>query len=399
MALSPARLSMVFSCLGHAYMHMFTAFYFVIVLALEQAWMRPYHELIELWTLGAVLVGLGAIPAGWMGDRWSAAGMMVVFYLGLGGSAIACAFLDTPQAMLVGLAAIGFFSSIYHPVGIAWLVQNATKRGAALGINGVFGSVGVAGSALIAGTLVDLYGWQAAFLVPGVVCLMTGVALLAAWRLGFVDDDRRERVEEARPATRDMLRVFAILALTMFMTGLVFNATQVAMPKAFDLRLRDLTGDGLFGIGAMVALVYLVGGLMQLAGGFLADRFPLKPLYILSFLFQVPVLALVAVLAGLPLIVAAMMAVVLSAAALPAENMLLARYTPQRHRSLAYGVKFVLAFGTAPLALQLAAIIEGRTGEFVWLFTLLAAFAAVSTLAALMLPGPLWRQPVPAAAE
>ncbi len=77
-------LSLIFSCLGHAYMHLFTAFYFVIVLALEAVWALPYHELIELWTLGALLVGLGALPAGWLGDRWSAKGMMVVYFLGMG---------------------------------------------------------------------------------------------------------------------------------------------------------------------------------------------------------------------------------------------------------------------------------------------------------------------------
>ena len=72
MSSTGGRVTLAFSCLGHAYMHLFTAFYFVIVLALEADWELPYHELIELWTLGALLVGLGAIPAGWLSDRWSA---------------------------------------------------------------------------------------------------------------------------------------------------------------------------------------------------------------------------------------------------------------------------------------------------------------------------------------
>ncbi len=67
-----AHLPLVFSSLGHCYMHLFTAFYFIIVLALEEAWALPYHELIELWTLGSLMVGLAALPAGWLGDCWSA---------------------------------------------------------------------------------------------------------------------------------------------------------------------------------------------------------------------------------------------------------------------------------------------------------------------------------------
>ena len=399
MSVGSARLSLVFSCLGHAYMHVFTAFYFVIVLALEVDWGLPYHELIELWTLGALLVGLGALPAGWLADRWSASGMMVVFFLGLGLSGIVCGLLDTPAAMVVGLGSVGLFASIYHPVGIAWLVRNAESRGKALGVNGVFGSVGVAMAGLAAGALIDAFGWRAAFMVPGVVSLATGLALLVCLRLGLVVEGAGDRHAEPPPSRGDMQRVFLVLVLTMLAIGLIFQATQAAMPKVFDLRLRDIAGQGTFGIGAIVAGVYLLGGAMQVIGGHLADRYPLKPIYLLALLFQVPVLAAVAGFAGLSLIGAAVLSVLLSAAALPAENMLLARFTPERHRSLAFGIKYVLAFTTAPLAIAFVAFVQERTGEFVWLFLALAAIAAVATVAAAMLPGERRRRPVPLAAE
>ena len=375
-------------------MHMFTALYFVIVLALEPAWDLPYHELIELWTLGAILVGVGALPAGWLADRWSASGMMVVYFIGLGTSGIVCGFLDRPAAMLLGLAAIGLFSSIYHPVGIAWLVRNAEKKGRALGINGIFGSAGVASAALVAGYLIDSFGWRAAFIVPGTVVLVTGLALALCLFLGLVEDSEGVDQEDSRPSRADMLRTFMILAVTMLMTGLIYQATAAAMPKSFDLNLRDIAGSGTFGIGAIVALVYAVGGLTQLAGGYLADRYPLKPLYLIAFLLQIPVLVLFSVAVGLPLIVVAILAVLLSAGALPAENMLLSRYSPQKHQSLAFGVKFVISFGSAPLALQLVAFVQEQTGAFFWLFNILAAFAVVAALAALLLPS---SRPLPAA--
>ena len=40
-------------------MHMFAAFYFVIILSLEQEWKFSYDELISLWTLGALLIFTG----------------------------------------------------------------------------------------------------------------------------------------------------------------------------------------------------------------------------------------------------------------------------------------------------------------------------------------------------
>ena len=59
------RAIMLYSALGHAYFHMFTAFYFVIVLSLELEWRLPYHELVNLWTPGALLVGVFALVAGY----------------------------------------------------------------------------------------------------------------------------------------------------------------------------------------------------------------------------------------------------------------------------------------------------------------------------------------------
>ena len=394
-----ARLPLIFSCLGHGYMHLFTSFYFVIVLALEEAWTLPYHELVELWTLGALLVGLGALPAGWLGDRWSASGMMVVYFVGLGAASILCGFVDGKTALLIGLAAIGLFSSIYHPVGIAWLVRHASARGRALGINGVFGSIGIASAALVAGGLIDLFGWRAAFVVPGVVCLATGLALWLCLRLGYLADGPGHLIKEPAPSRGDMLRVFAILIFTMLCMGLIFQGTQAALPKVFDIRLRDIAGEGIFGVGAIVAAVYTVGGIMQVIGGFMADKYPLKPVYLGAFVLQAPILAAVAVFAGLPLIAVAMLTVTLSTVALPAENMLLARYTPERHRNLAFGVKFVLAFASAPLALYVVAQIQAATSEFVWLFAAMAGLALASTLAALLLPGSWRRAPAPAAAE
>lgn len=382
-----ARLSLIFSCLGHAYMHLFAAFYFIIVLQLEKEWGLAYHEVIELWTLGAFLIGIGAIPAGWLGDRWSAPGMMVVMFIGMGLGSMACGMVNSPAGLLLGLSAIGLFASIYHPVAIAWLVRNAVAQGKALGVNGIFGSMGVAGAGIITGALIDLHSWRAAFIIPGLISLLTGLVLLTLLWRGVIRDDKQDRKPEPSPSRNTMLRGFGILLLTMFAMGIAFNAMQSALPKMFSLRLGDFeqTG-GTFGIGALIAAVYLISGIMQVVGGHLADRYNLKTIYIGGLLLQAPMLVWVAHVAGLPLVVAATMAVFLNSAILPAENMLIARYTPANHRALAYGVKFVLAFTTAPLAVIAVSKFHEMTGEFIWLYWLLAALMVLAFVVAVLLP-------------
>ena len=380
-------MSLVFSCLGHAYMHLFAAFYFIIVLALERAWGLPYHELIELWTLGALLVGLGALPAGWLGDRWSASGMMVIFFVGMGASSIVSGFVTGPRTLMAGLAGIGLFASIYHPVGLAWLVRNSDeRRGKILGINGIFGGIGVGAAALVAGTLIDLWGWRVAFIVPGVVSVITGLILLVCLRLGVIVETGAERPRAVPEARKTMLRGFAVLLLTMFLAAIVYQSTQAALPKLFSLRLGAWLGDGTVGVGALVGFVYGIAGVVQVLGGHLADRYRLKTVYVGFLLLQAPFLVLVAGLGGLPLVGVAALMVVVSVSALPAENMLLARYAPARHHGLAFGAKFILTFGSAPLSLMIVSWVNRLTGDFYWLFAGLAGVIALAALAALMLP-------------
>ena len=140
-----AALALGFSSIGHFFAHLLMLLYPTVVLVLEGRWGMSYGDLLSLSLGGFVLFGLGALPAGWLGDRWSAEGMMVVFFVGTGGAAIATGLTDGPVALAFGLASIGLFGSIYHPVGTAWLVRDAKNRGRALGVNGISGSIGLGG--------------------------------------------------------------------------------------------------------------------------------------------------------------------------------------------------------------------------------------------------------------
>ncbi len=389
-----------FASVGHTLTHLMTAFYFVIVLAIEKEWGRSYGELIQLWTLGSLLMGLGALPAGWLADRWSTRAMMVVMFLGMGASSVVCGIADTPALLWLGLTGIGLFASIYHPVGIAWLVGSAVKQGKALGITGIFGSIGVAAAGLVAGGLTDLFGWRAAFILPGLFTIALGFGLMTCLKLGLMTSEPAVRkVHGPQARNGDMLRGFLILTIGMVCGGLIWQSTQTALPKFFEERIYGIAGEGVFGIGVLVAIVYGVSGLMQVVGGHLADRYSLKPVYILLYAVQIPLLALAAGTAGLPLLMVATLMATFGGASLPAENMLLSRFSPQRHRSLAFGIKYVISFGLAPLALLLVSFVHERSGGFGFLFLIMAALAAVVTVSGLLLPQPRRSpagQPIPA---
>ena len=117
-----------------------------------------------------------AYPAGWLADKWSREGMMIVFFVGIGMASIATAFARTPLQIGLGLFVVGVFAAIYHPVGLAIVVEKWKNTGMRIAVNGVWGNLGVASAALLTGYLIDHGGWRIAFIVPGVFSILVGIA-------------------------------------------------------------------------------------------------------------------------------------------------------------------------------------------------------------------------------
>lgn len=395
MSTRSAGLSLGFSYVGHIYSHLLTLLFPTLVLSIGPEWGMGYEQLLPLALAASILFGAAALPAGWLGDRWSASGMMVIFFLGTGACTVATGFARTPLELALGMAGTGLFASIYHPVGIAWLVRNAKNRGKALGINGVYGSIGVAAGPLVAGVLADLISWRMAFILPGIACFATGIAMALMVRGGSMMETKVDAKVEA-PATRDdIVRAFIVLSVTMVFSGLIYQCLSLAMPKVFSERASEVLGTGSIGVGAAVAAVYLGAGFCQYIGGYLADRYSNKSIYLLTFLLQVPVCVVLAAATGIPAIAFTASLAVMQTLNGPSESILLARYTPAKWRATAFGAKFVLSIGVSAAGVPLIAWIYGATGGFEWLFFVMAAMAAAAAVACLSLPGGRDSTPVP----
>jgi MFS transporter, FSR family, fosmidomycin resistance protein len=390
-------LALIFSSVGHFFAHLLMLLYPTVVLVLEGRWGMSYGDLLSLSLGGFVLFGLGALPAGWLGDRWSAEGMMVLFFIGTGGAAIAAGLTDGPIALTLGLSGIGLFGSIYHPVGTAWLVRNARNRGRAIGMNGIAGSIGLGAAAFVAGALAQIIGWRAAFIIPGALCVITGLVLFSCVRRGNLVPAQTDRHPEPEASRSDVVRTFIVLSFTMLADGTISQALPVALPKAFAAGLTGLTDGGTLDAGGFVTLVFLVAATAQLAGGWLADRFAMKAVYVLAWAVQAPVFLIAAQARDVPLLAAMIAVNYLGVLTIPAENALLARYTPAKWRATAFGAKFLLALGVSTIGIKLVAVIYDSTGSFSPLWLTLGGCAAFVAVAALFLPGRLRRTPLLAA--
>jgi MFS family permease len=380
------RLVVQFSNLGHLFTHLFTLLYATAVLHLPGVFGLPFGEMLGLSSLGLILYGVCALPAGWLADRYSQTGMMVLFFVGIGAGAVVTGLADTPADLWVGLTLIGAFASIYHPVGIAWLLAWARRQGMALGVNGVFGGLGSALAPLFVGAMIDHVSWRAAFLLPGAVALLAGGALALLWWRGTIRDAGADRVPAAPPEAGAALRVFVLLTLTMTAGGFVYGGLTSTMPKLFEDGLGLPLAASYTAIGAVVGLVIGLASFSSVVGGWLAERYSARSIYLVFWALIIAPVALMVGTRGVALVALAAWTMFALSAFSAAENLLVARYTPFRWRSMAFGAKFVLALGVAGLTVRLAGTLYDRDGHFGQLYSLLAAAAVAAVAAALLLP-------------
>src|SRR5690348_4070335 len=169
------RLVVGFLNWAHALDHFVMLIYPTVVIELAAVYGRSYATLIALSTASFVAFGLFSLPAGWLGDHWSRRNLIVAFYLGCGLSLVGAGLAPSLPVLAIALFCLGVFAAIYHPVGTAMIIEHAKERGRTLAFNGVCGNLGVALAAGITAALTAALSWRGAFIVPGLVCLATGI--------------------------------------------------------------------------------------------------------------------------------------------------------------------------------------------------------------------------------
>ena len=403
--MSRDRLSFLFLNVGHFLDHLFMLiFATVAALRLAEEWDMSYSGLIPYATPGFVAFGICAIPAGWIADKWSREGMMIIFFLGIGASSIATALAGSPLEIAAGLFAIGVFAAIYHPVGLAMVVHGRTKTGMPLAINGVFGNLGVAAAALLTGYLIDTGNWRNAFVLPGVVSIGLGVAYAA-----FVWSGRASRASGAAAAKKaapgggassidraTFVRVLSIIVFTTAIGGLIFQSTTFALPKIFDERLTEIAASAT-AVGGYAFLVFAVAALAQLVVGYLVDRHSVRTVFGFVACLQAVFFAIMYQLTGVPALIVAIAFMLVVFGQIPINDVLVGRITRSEWRSRVYALRYIVTFSVMASTLPLIAGIHASWG-FSALFVVMAVAASAIFAAVMVLPrkGAIIGQPVPA---
>lgn len=365
-----------------------------------------YGAIMVLGTAMFLLYGLGALPMGWLQEKFGRKRLMATFFFGTGLALLVAGSAESRPVLAVALAVMGACAAIYHPIGTAALVEAAgDKVGRAVGVNGVFGNIGVACAPVATAFLAAKAGWHWAFLLPGAVCCAVGVL----WLLEpAYDAARHNQAQKPFPVIPRAIvrRAVVVLMSIAAVSGLVFNAFTLVLPKLMQERLAG-SPELLPVVGTLAFLATLCGGLTQFTVGRMIDRRTLKGVFMPLAVLQMPCLVALAFAQGwLVLPLAGVMAASIFGQVTVNETMT-ARYIAPPLRAKLYSIRFTVGFLGAALASPLVGFLHEATGSVAAAMLVLSGFGAITLLAALAFPNrpeelrpELWAQAaVPAAAE
>ncbi len=386
------KLHYLFLNVGHFLDHLFMlVFATVAALSLSKEWGLSYGELIPYSTPGFIAFGAFALPAGWLADRWSREGLITIFFIGIGLAAVATSLAATPLHIGIGLFFVGAFAAIYHPVGIALVLEGHAKTGMRIAINGVWGNMGVAIAALLTAFMIDTTGWRSAFVWPGVFSVALGIAYgLTIWRTAGTDRARKEAAPASQKPPEPLFdralffRVLGVILFTTALGGLVFQSTTFALPKVLDERAGELAATATF-IGWLAFFAFAVGSMGQLVVGSLVDRTSPRTVFMAVAAMQVVFFSLMIGAAGWYAFIFAVAFMLATFGQIPINDVLVGRVAKSHLRGRILALRYTVTITIMASSVPFIAWIHANWG-FDRLFLILACTAGFICLAVATLP-------------
>jgi MFS family permease len=369
--------------LGHAMDHWVIAIFLYTVSVIAGVWGTDWKELTPFAFGASFMFGAGSLVSGKLGDQWGRRAMMIVFFAGMGVSCLLIALCSNKWEIGIALTVMGAFSSIYHPVGIPMIVAGAERPGFVIGVNGLVGNLGVALGASVSVLLATRYGWQAAYLLPAVICLV-GAVLFAKYvpKEEISPAKRKAKILDMPPNM--MARVFFIMTCAAVTGSIVFNFTTNSNGEMLKAKIESLA-DTPWLLSAVLFGVFTIASLAQLIVGHMIDRHPLKTVYMPILLAQIPLFLLAAYSEGWMLVFVTTLFMIFVFGAIPFTDAMIVRYVDDRLRSRVTGMRLAIGFGVSSL------VVAGigpsvKAAGFPAMLTALAVVATLSLLAISFLP-------------
>lgn len=361
---------------------------------------------VQSGMLGSALrlpYGVGALFAGMLADRFGEKRVLILYLLG---SAVTCASFSASNSygpISMQMFVLGSFASMYHPAGLALLANETTleQRARALGMHGVFGSLGIASAPFLAGIVLSFRptAWQGYYLLLAAISGGLGVLLyfqLQQTRPTDAEIRRQPRSDSSAPAADETsFHLWPYLALISgaAFSGIIYGGVLHFLPRylkessANDVILQwtgiRLSGQALGNYAAALALV--CGAFGQWTAGRIARSDRLAWQLAIVYALNIPFLIAMAFLSGPGRLVAASLWAFIHFMNQPLYNSLLPEFLPRNRRSLGFGFSNMMGFGVGALGPPLVGLFDVWFADYTSSYLAMTGFAVVAALMPLLL--------------
>ena len=347
-----------------------------------------YEEIIVYGTLGVILFGAAAPLAGWLADKYSRAILITIYPFGLSLGAMLAAFSSSTEMLGISLGVVGFFAAIYHPVGIAMITKRPGKVGLRLGINGVWGNMGVALAPILTGLLIAFADWRLGFIIPALMCLSFGISQLFA----FIE------LDETRPQTAKMKNnksvsvltegwqtVLLCLSIVTLSGGFIFGSLTFLIPRIFEVNMLQISNDVAI-TGLLAGLVYAIASFSQIGTGWLVDKVP--PKFVLSAmgLGQLIFIYIASQSSDYGLLFIMLAAMIFVFGQVPITDVILVKYVKDSWRGRVLSIKFMVNLSAGASVLPITSILLKNGYDFSFVLQCLALLSVSVIISGLFLP-------------
>ncbi len=389
----------LFLNIGHFLDHFFILiFATAAALSLVTEWQLSYAELIPYSMAGFIAFGLFSLPSGWLADKWSREGMILVFFVGIGLTSIGASTAQSPLEIAIWLFAVGIFASIYHPVGLALIAKGGKNMGMDIAVNGVWGNMGVGFAAFITGLMIDNLGWRFAFWIPGVLSVIIGIAYFFNQKKNILVNFKNENIENTQKnnlsnlKTSDELRslIFRVSMVVFFTTAIssvIFQGTTFAIPKIFEERLSGITSSASV-LGSLALFVFAIASFAQIIVGKLLDKIGPKRVFLIVALIQLTFFILFVDQYNWIALFVALMFMLGAFGQIPINDYMIGKMAKSDFRARVYAVRYVISFAVWVVVVPLISFVHLNYG-FDYLFYILAMCALSIIVAVMILPSKL----------
>ena len=400
--------------LSHFFCHVAILTFPAILILLK----AKFH--VDFATLGIVagvylfLFGAGSLPIGFIADKMNKNLLLRIYLLGISLCSFLAALSGNFYIFAIFIILMGLIGSIYHPVGLSIMSFVKTDKLRGFAIHGIAGTLGVALSAAFAGFLGYYYGYNAPYLVLGLIFLFIFVYSFFVKiesnkienvnnrnnnsnninsnnninnnsnnninnnsnnnininKINSNSDNNYENYLESKNANlltniksffNDFFhRNIAFIFVVEFLNGFVFQGVFSFLPAYTGLKLKNFLffhNQTVAAGGFYVTIALLIGVLFQYSSTYITKRY--KPNRVFSVLILISGLFILisGFSEGFILFFSILLYSAFSFSMNPISNLLISRNAKEYYRSAAYGIFFFAGFGIGSIAAPIGGFI------------------------------------------